>query len=87
LKEKGKENYLANLSESRQASPTKIRNVLRNSDKINGISTLKSTSTISDVLNGKLNENKNLRSGFSMFDTKELGKLRRKYMNLIRKNS
>jgi hypothetical protein len=73
VQEKGKENYLASLTESRVQSPVKSRNQLRNSDKLNGISSLKSTSTISDVLNGKQQQQQNnLRSGFSMFDTKDL---------------
>jgi hypothetical protein len=35
--------------------------------------TLKSTSTISDVLNGKKSLVKNLRSDFGLFDSKDLG--------------
>lgn len=47
---------------------------MRNSDKLNGISSLKSTSTISDVLNAKLGVNKSsMRDNFGLLDTKDLG--------------
>jgi hypothetical protein len=61
-------------------SPTKGRrsplgSTLKSSDKLNGLSTMKSTSTVSDLINGKKNTIKNLRSDFGMFDTKEIGEL------------
>lgn len=77
LIEKGRDNYKpSNLDLIRQGSPTKYRSpvsTLKNSDKIQG-GTSKSTSTISDLLNGKSNQSKNnLRNDFALFDTRDLG--------------
>lgn len=76
--EKGKENYKPPPVENR--SPTKglsPSNTLRNSNKLaqssNGISTTKSTSTISEVLNEKNQMKNKLRNDFALFDTRELG--------------
>ena len=76
--EKGKEGYKATKPELRHPFPSKNRspnNTLKNSDKFaNGINTAKSTSTISDIINGNKNGLKsNLRNDFSNYDKKELG--------------
>jgi hypothetical protein len=75
--ENGRENYRPPTAENRQSSPTKGRSpgsTLKNSQNINGLSTTKSTSTISDVINekgGKLK--KSLRGDLGLFDTKDIG--------------
>ena len=77
LQEKGKDNYKPPPLESRM--PNKAPSpgsTLKNSNKLqssNGISTTKSTSTISEVLNEKNQPKNNLRSDFALFDTKDLG--------------
>lgn len=80
--DKGSEAYKAGLTESRQASPTKGRRspalgTLKNTTPLlNGISTMKSTSTISEIIHGKnqlKSSMKNMRSDFGLFDSKELG--------------
>ena len=81
LLDKGKENYKASLPENRTTSPTKGRRSPINIDKLksadksnfNGLNTGKSTSTISDVMNGKKSAAKHMRSDFGMFDSKDLG--------------
>jgi len=83
LLEKGKDAYNAGLTESRQPSPVKGRRspalgTLKNSTPLlNNISTMKSTSTISEIINGKQNTLKNsmrnMRSDFGLFDSKEMG--------------
>ena len=82
LMENGRENYKPSTTEiSRQPSPTKGRSpgsTLKNSQNVNGLSTTKSTSTISDILNekgGKMPEiiKKGLRDDLGLFDTKEIG--------------
>ena len=78
LLEKGKDKYkpppLENRAPSKTLSPA---NTLKNSNKLgqssNGISTTKSTSTISEVLNEKKQVKNKLRSDFALFDTRELG--------------
>ena len=78
LQEKGKDNYkpppLENRVPNKAQSPG---STLKNSNKLgqssNGISTTKSTSTISEVLNEKNQLKNNLRSDFALFDTKEMG--------------
>lgn len=76
LLEKGKNNYKPPPMENRVPSPTKIRSpgsTLKNSDKLPLNGTAKSTSTISEVINGKNSTRNNLRSDFAAFDTRDLG--------------
>ena len=75
--DKGKEGYKATKPELRDTLATKNRtspnNTLKNSDKFaNGLTnTAKSTSTISDIINGKNGLKNNLRGDFPNYDKKE----------------
>lgn len=82
--EKGKDTYKLERSVSRQGSPTKDRRspalgTLKQHDStplLNGISTMKSTSSISDLIGTNKNLKsslKNMRSDFGIFDSRELG--------------
>jgi hypothetical protein len=74
LFEKGKSNYKPPPLESRQGSPTKGRRSPLSLKNTGG--TIKSTSTLSEVLNGKqqsVSRKGSLRNDFGLFDTRELG--------------